>query len=220
MIEIIGFPQSNFVWAVRIACAEKGVPHSLVPRPPHHPEVAAIHPLGKVPVMRHGAVALAESRAICLYLDHAFPGPALMPRGAAAAARAEQWLSIVTGTVETALVRRYLFAFLFPGTADGRPDPARVAADWAAAAPLLPMLEAAVAEGFVGGAAFTLADAFLLPILHYATALPEAEAAMREAPRLTDWLARMRARPSVGRTTPPPLPEADQPPMKSRIAAS
>ncbi|MGG5888468.1 glutathione S-transferase family protein [Falsiroseomonas sp. HC035] len=112
MIEIIGFPQSNFVWAVRIACAEKGVPHSLVPRPPHHPEVTAIHPLGKVPVMRHGAVRLAESRAICLYLDHAFPRPALMPRGAAA---------------------------------------------------------------------------------------------MQEAPGLADWLVRMRARPSVGQTTPPPL---------------
>jgi glutathione S-transferase len=44
---------------------------------PHTPEVVAIHPFGKIPVMRHGDVTLAESRAICGYVDRAFDGPAL-----------------------------------------------------------------------------------------------------------------------------------------------
>ena len=73
-LQIIGAPASNFVWMTRIACVEKGVPHTLVPTMPHTPEVSAIHPFGKIPVMRHGAVTVCESRAICLYIDRAFSG--------------------------------------------------------------------------------------------------------------------------------------------------
>lgn len=63
-VQIIGLPQSNFVWAVRIALAEKGVAHDSVPAPPHSREVAAVHPFGKVPVLRHGDITFGESRAI------------------------------------------------------------------------------------------------------------------------------------------------------------
>jgi glutathione S-transferase len=64
-LQIIGAPQSNYVWVVRIACHEKGVPYTLVPVMPHTPDVDAIHPLGKIPALRHGNVRIAESRAIC-----------------------------------------------------------------------------------------------------------------------------------------------------------
>ena len=47
------------------------------------PEVAAIHPFKLVPCMRHGDLALAESRAICTYIDQAFDGPPLVPTGSA-----------------------------------------------------------------------------------------------------------------------------------------
>src|SRR6201987_6141200 len=79
-LQIIGAPQSNYVWVSRIACHEKGVPYTLVPVTPHTPEVDAIHPLGKIPAFRHRDVSLAESRAICFYIDHAFDGPPLVPR--------------------------------------------------------------------------------------------------------------------------------------------
>jgi glutathione S-transferase len=68
-IQIIGVPQSNYVWVVRMACEEKGVPYDLVPARPHSPEVDAIHPLGKIPAMRHGDIALCESKAIASYID-------------------------------------------------------------------------------------------------------------------------------------------------------
>ena len=60
-LEIIGAPQSNFVRTARIACMEKGVPYTLTPARPHTPEVDAVHPLGKIPAMRHGEVTLCES---------------------------------------------------------------------------------------------------------------------------------------------------------------
>ena len=87
-LQIIGAPQSNYVCVVRIACLEKGVPYTLVPVTPHTPEVDAIHPFGKIPVMRHGDVTLSESRAICFYIDHAFEGPPLAPRNPVEGARA------------------------------------------------------------------------------------------------------------------------------------
>ena len=64
-LQIIGAPQNNYVWVSRIACHEKGVPYTLIPVMPHTAEAEAIHPLGKIPALRHGDLTLAESRAIC-----------------------------------------------------------------------------------------------------------------------------------------------------------
>ena len=61
-LQIIGAPQSNYVWVVRIACHEKGVPYTLLPAMPHTPEIDAIHPLGKIPALRHGDVILADAK--------------------------------------------------------------------------------------------------------------------------------------------------------------
>src|SRR5271169_4317490 len=109
-LQIIGGPASNFVWVCRIVCAEKGVPYSLVSVMPHTPEVDAIHPLGKIPAMRHGDVTLCESRAICFYIDRVFPGPALTPADAVTAARVEQWVSIVNTSVDPVFLRQYFGA--------------------------------------------------------------------------------------------------------------
>ena len=68
-LQIIGFPQSTYVRVVRMAAEEKGVPYELIPEPPHSDAVNAIHPFGKIPVMRHGDVNLCESRAIAGYID-------------------------------------------------------------------------------------------------------------------------------------------------------
>src|SRR6516162_7733711 len=124
-LQIIGGPQSNYVRVARIACAEKGVPYTLVPVMPHTPEVDAIHPFGKIPVMRHGDVTLSESRAICFYIDHALDGPPLAPRNPVDGARTEEWISLVNTTIDPLLMRQYLAAYFFPRTQDGRPNRAR-----------------------------------------------------------------------------------------------
>ena len=71
---------NNYVRVARIACAERGVPYTLIPVMPHTPAVDAVHPFGKIPVICHGDVTLSEARAICFYIDHAFDGPPLVPR--------------------------------------------------------------------------------------------------------------------------------------------
>jgi glutathione S-transferase len=77
-LAVIDAPQSNFIRTVRMACAEKSVSYTLNPAFPHSPDADVIHPFGKIPVMRHGDLALAETKAICTYIDLAFDGP--MPK--------------------------------------------------------------------------------------------------------------------------------------------
>jgi glutathione S-transferase len=205
-LQIIGGPQSNFVWVTRIACAEKGVPCSVVAVMPHTPEVDAIHPYGKIPAMRHGDFTLCESKAICTYIDRAFDGPRLIPADPKLAAQTEQWISIVNTAVDPGCVRRYLGAYVFPRTPDGSPDRPVIDAALPDVQRHLDVLNAAVAGGHLVGSAFTLADANLIPILYYLRMAPESGAMIARSPALDGYLKRHLARPSVRDTVPPPFP--------------
>ncbi len=209
-VEILGMALSNYVWSTRIGCAEKGVPHELVNARPHSPEINAIHPLGKMPAMKHGDVTLCESKAILSYIDKAFPGPALAPSDAAGAAKVEQWSSLINTAVDPAIMRSYALAYIFPGTPDGKPDRARVDAAVPNVEKQLDILETAVAPtGFLVGNSFTIADMLLVPILAVASRLPESSAALAKRPALQKYLQTHIARDSVKNTAPPPPPPKD-----------
>lgn len=203
-IEILGLPQSNFVWATRIALAEKGVAHISTSAPPHSPEILAIHPLGKIPVMRHRDVALGESRAIIDYVDRVFPGPALVPADPAKAAVVDMWTAIIVSTMEPLLIRQYLFAYMFPGTEDGSPDRVRIEATLPQLNTYLDLLQAAIAAGTIGGGSFTRVDAYLIPILFYLRNTPEGAGGLSARPALAAYLDDCLARPSIASTMPPP----------------
>jgi glutathione S-transferase len=207
-LQIIGAPASNFVWVTRIACAEKGVPYTFVPTLPHTPEVKAIHPFGKIPVARHGVVTLCESRAICLYIDRAFPGPALVPADPAGAALVEQWLSLLNTHIDPLLIRRYLRAYFFPDTADGSPDRKTIEAALPDMRTQFAVLDEAVrATGYLAGNSFTLADIDLLPTLFYMNKMPESRGMLAQAKHLKAYFERHMERPSVKQTYPESMPE-------------
>jgi|SRR5690348_4837524 len=206
-LEIIGAPQSNFVWVTRIACVEKGVPYTLLPMRPHTPEVDAIHPLGKIPVMRHGGFVLAESKAICSYIDRAFDGPPLIPADPRLAARAEQWISMINTSIDLVLVRRYVGSYVFPRTPDGNPNRPAIDECLPDVERHLALLEKAVATGHLVGESFSLADADLVPILYYLRLTPEAGAIINGSAALGRYLARHMERPSIRDSAPPPFAE-------------
>jgi glutathione S-transferase len=207
-LQLIGAPASNFVWTVRLACTEKGVPYSLVPTTPHTPEVDAIHPFGKIPVLRHGDFTLAESRAICLYVDRAFDGPPLVPADVKGAAKVEQWLSLVNTKIDLLLVRRYLGAWFFPSTSDGSPDRQVIDAALAEMRAHFAVLDAAVGPtGYLANDSFTLADINLLPILFYMDKMPESRRMLADTKHLRGYFERHFQRPSVQRTVPESMPE-------------
>ena len=207
-LEIIGAPQSNFVRTVRMACVEKGVDYALDPARPHTPPVAAIHPFGKIPVMRHGDVSLCESKAICTYVDLAFAGPPLVPRDPIGAARTEEWVSLVNTMIDPVLARSYLVAYFFSGLPDGMPDRARIEAALPRMREVFAVLERELAtRHYLAGDAFSLADMFLFPLIHYMRLMPESAEMMAGAPCLRAWFERVAARDAARATEPPPMPQ-------------
>ena len=61
--EVIGSSRSTYTRVVRMVCEEKGIDYALTEAELGASEVFAIHPFGKMPVMRHGDVELFESKA-------------------------------------------------------------------------------------------------------------------------------------------------------------
>jgi glutathione S-transferase len=204
-IEIIGVPQSNFVWVVRMVCEEKGVPYDLTPARPHSPEVDAIHPLGKIPAMRHGDVTLCESKAIATYIDRAFNGPKVIPDDPKTGAETEKWVSLINAHIDPIMVRQYLLNYVFPKTPDGKPDRKAIDAVLPEMQKQIGILDQAVAKtGHLAGQSFTLADMDLMPILYYVQKFPEGDAMVKGAKNLSNYFAKHSERPCFKVTIPPP----------------
>jgi glutathione S-transferase len=207
-LEIIGIPQSNYVWAVRMVCAEKGVTYDFKPERPHSPGVDAIHPFGKVPVMRHGDVELCESKAIATYIDRVFDGPKVIPEDPAKAAKVEQWVSLGNVEIDKLFIRQYVVPYVFPKE-PGKPDMGAIKAAAEKMKPQVEVLDKAVAKtGYLAGDSFTLADINILPMLFYANRFDEGKALLGAANNLAAYMERHFARPSFQASKPPPPPKS------------
>ena len=205
--EIIGSTRSTYTRVVRMVCEEKGIDYALTEAELGAPEILAIHPFGKMPVMRHGDVELFESKAIATYLDHRFPGPSLFPSDPLLAALTEQWVSVVNTLIDRTLIRTYLLAYAAPKTADGKPDRQAIEAVTPALREQIGVLDKAVARtGHLVGDQFTFADINLMPILYYIRLVPEGAEALNGATDLAAYYDRHAARPSFKRTIPPAGP--------------
>ncbi len=81
MYRLYHYPLSPFSRKVRLVLAEKGIEVELVEERywEERPEFLRMNPSGKVPVLKTDTLTLAESGAICEYLDEAHPEPALFP---------------------------------------------------------------------------------------------------------------------------------------------
>ncbi|UMY15846.1 glutathione S-transferase [Methylobacterium organophilum] len=166
------------------------------------PELRAVHPLGKSPVITDGDVTVAESGAIVEYLTGRCGG-ALVPEAGSAARRAyAYWLHYAEGSAMPPLLLKLVFARLAPGSpALVRPLVRRVA-DRVLARFVDPDLrrhaaywEQALAEGpWFCGQDFSAADIQMsFPLEAFAARGTGA------GPRITDWLARIHARPAYAR---------------------
>jgi glutathione S-transferase len=84
-MKLYGGPRSPYFRKARVALEEKGIPYEIermVPVP-KTPELLALHPMGKVPILRDGDVVVPDSSVICAYLERVHPAPALYPQDAA-----------------------------------------------------------------------------------------------------------------------------------------
>ncbi len=205
-LEIIGTPHSNYVRSIRLLCEEKSVPYTLTPSRPHAPEVNAIHPAGQIPCLRHGDVALFESKAIATYIDKTFPGPKFLPEATLPAALCEQWVSYGNAKVDRWIMREFVVPSIFFDKAKG-PDTAKIEAALPEIDQCARVLNNALATtGHLVGNQLTYADMNVLPMLSIGALYPACKAILDQYPHITAFIAKLTARPSYTNTA--PLPRA------------
>jgi glutathione S-transferase len=205
--EIIGSLRSTYTRVICMACEEKGIEYTLTEVLLGGPEVFAIHPLGKMPVLRHGDFTLFESKAIATYLDKSFPGAQLIPDDPRLCGLTEQWTSFINTAVDRSFIRTYLYAYLMAMQTGSAPDRAAIDAALVDVRKQVEILDRAVAAtGFLVGDQLTLADLNLLPILDRLKLAPEGAELLRSSAHLSRYFATHASRASFQRTSPPAGP--------------
>ena len=161
------------------------------------PGFRGISPLGQVPVIEDGELALADSNAIMTYLVKRYaPDSRWLPAAPATAAQVQRWLSVAAGELRFGPARaRGIWLF---GRHDD-PAPAQ-----AIAAQLLAVMDAHLEErAFLAAEHPTIAD---LACYAYTARAPEGGVALEPYGAVRAWLARVEALPRFV-----PMPASTEP---------
>lgn len=200
---LYGSPLSNFVRTARIACHEKGVAYDLESVDTASPDFLKFSPFGRMPALRHGDLTLFESLAIATYVDRAFDGPALVPAEPVAAARTMQWIGAFNDVVITNLGRAVLFERLGKPYFGQETDEEKIKAAMPKVEHILDVLDNTLANAaYLGGSEATLADAYFIPHMYFATLCPDTQALVAGKRHIGRWMDRMNERDSVKATVP------------------
>jgi len=200
-MKLYGVNGSPFVRKVRVVLEEKTLPYEteqLVSMPGSKtPAHLAMHPMGKIPILRDGDVVVPDSSVICAYLEKKHPSPALYPNDPAEFAKAlfleeyadTRMFEVLGPILFERIVKRFVF--------QQEPDEARVAELLARELPpVLDYLESQIpADRDTVLARFSIADAALGAQLGTLT-LAGIEIDPRRWPRTASYYRALLARPS------------------------
>jgi glutathione S-transferase len=128
-MKLYGANPSPFFRKARVVLEEKGIPYqteALVPIP-KTPQLLALHPMGKIPVLRDGDVVVPDSSVICAYLEKKHPRPALYPDDPADLARALFLEEYADTAIGQALGGVFFERFVKPNVLGQATDESRVA---------------------------------------------------------------------------------------------
>jgi len=170
------------------------------------PELRAIHPLGKSPVITDNGVVVAESGAIVEYLVETYGNGRLVPpAGTAERRRWTYFLHFAEGSAMAPLLMKLVFDRVETSPAPFFVKPiAKAIANKVKGSYILPQIEAQLiylenelaAAPWFAGAEFSAADIQMSFPLEAAEARGGLDATR---PRLTDFLKRIHARPAFQR---------------------
>ena len=186
---------------VRIFLAEKGVtiPTKVVDSSKGEnqlPEFLQLNPMGRLPVLQlDDGTALAESLAICRYLEALYPQPALFGEGAQQAAMVDMWTRRMEQQVSNTIADIFVHASEYYRT---RLTQVPAYAEWSRVKIMstLAWLDGELASRpFIAGQAYTMADI----VAQCAFVLGKAEGIRipSEQTNLTRWFAEVTARPTA-----------------------
>ena len=202
-VTLFGFPRSVYVQMAGIVLTHKEVPYAFhdLEGEMNTPTHLALHPFERVPILRHGHFTVYETAAIVSYVDDAFDGPKLTPKEPQQRARMTQWISAVNGYYYPYLIyhvshERNVFPQL------GIPsDEKDVAHAMPTVEVCLQVLERELSQGneHLLGPQLSLADFYMLPIIHAFGFAPEAQPLYAKLPAICAWRERMEALPTMKR---------------------
>jgi glutathione S-transferase len=197
-MKIHGFPLSPFVRKVHVLAAEKNLAVEMVLGRPGQPdpEFLAASPFGKIPALQDGDFNLADSTAICTYIDALHPEPPMLPGDARAKARAI-WFEEFADTILVAAGGKVLFNRFVGPKLLGVPGNEELAEQGLKELePIMDYLEAHSPDsGWLAGDGFSIGDisvASALRSLGYVQLDPDPA----RHPRAAAWYDRVKARAS------------------------
>src|SRR5438445_392088 len=150
-------------------------------------EYLAINPMGKVPALKDGEVALAEAAAICAYVTERYPEARLAPPlGEPLRAKFLYWLFFAPGCIEPAMVQIAT-----------KIEMNSVAAGWGDSQRVFDVLDVALTKGpWLLGDNFSAADNAIGSGLNFAVRLFKM---VPSRPSFDAYIARCMARPAFQR---------------------
>jgi glutathione S-transferase len=176
---------------VRWALEEAGVPYQtrlLVQGDQDKPDYRALQPFGQVPIFEEDGQAIFESGAIVLHIGER--SEALLPKDAAARARATQWLIAALNSIEPHIMNVAVIELFY---ADQEWAKLRRPGAIEFARHRLNCLAKALGDQpYLDGARFTAGDLMMTTVLRI---LPE----LIDNPRLAAYIERCTARPAFKR---------------------
>lgn len=192
-------PLSPFARKVRLALAEKRIPFDLrIERVwERRPEFLQMNPACTVPVLvEENGLAVADSWAICEYLDEAYPETPLLGRTLGERAEVRRLLAWIDQKFHADVTRNLLhekqMKRLF---GQGGPDAGALRAGYANLGPHLDYLAWLIeTRPWLAGPSLTLADLAAAAHLSALDYLGDVDWSLSEPVR--DWYARVKSRPS------------------------
>ena len=198
-VRIFGPVVSTYTRVVQIVAEETGLAHKVVPTPAQSAQNR--HPFGKVPVVEVDGLELYETVSIAAYLDNAHNGGALQPDEPAARAAMDRWIAVGNNYLFPLFEHGLVMPYVMHRHAGFPLEKERMAKALPAIARALSFLELELQkDGAWTAHGFTLADAFLYPILRSVQLTPEGGAGIARSDILSAWLASTAARPSIAAT--------------------
>ena len=197
MLRLYGAPLSPFFNKVKLALLEKNLPFEcILTRPTQETSLLARSPMGKIPFIENDdGLVLAESQAICEWVDEAYPERPLLLGTPAERARIRELALISELYISNACARLYRHVLF--GEAVSTEEKTDIRAKIARG---VTALSARMQGPFLAGDYYSLAD--VTAIAH----LPPVQEVVQHtlgidpflaAPALSNWLTTLLARPHV-----------------------
>jgi UPF0176 protein len=180
-----------FAIRVRWMLEEKGLPYQVIEEnlSEFSPELLALHPEGRVPLLKHHDLVLYESAIIDEYLEEQFPEPRLMPLQPEARARLRLWTYW-----SNQIFKPDLDAWKYEArkmTEDDREKLLERLHEH------LKKLHSALSRHeYLIGEVFSMADLHVFPLLRQLTRAEPRPPGWKDYPALHAWIERMKARPT------------------------